>query len=89
MARDQKSESQQQQNKKALSELGIELGASGTAVWCVTSRPPRQLSVFRVSLLQNKVVFPKIWTCMNNYIWQFLIFTEVGFTALVRLKSKV
>ena len=27
----------------------------------------------------NKYIFCNIFTCMNNYIWQFLIFTEVDF----------
>ena len=29
----------------------------------------------------NKYIFCNIFTCMNNYIWQFLIFTGVGFAA--------
>ena len=33
--------------------------------------------------------FCNILTCMNNFIWQFLIFTGVGFTALIWLECKM
>jgi len=39
-----------------MSEQGIEHGTSGTAVRCVTSRPPRKLSV---------PVADKVFNCLN------------------------
>jgi len=36
---------QKSEHKKLLSEPGMETGTFGTAVWCVTSRPARQLSI--------------------------------------------
>ena len=40
-------------------------------------------------LFQQSRYFCYILTCMDNYIWQFLIFTGVGFTAEEWLKSKM
>jgi len=38
------------------------------------------------TLIYNVVISVNILTCMDNYIWQCLVFTEVGFTAKIWLK---
>jgi len=41
----------------------------------------------RATLFQQSSFFGNIVTCMDNHIWQFFIFTGVGFTALSMAKT--
>ena len=100
----QKSQQQQKlQNKKSniksLPEPGIEPGTSCIAVWCVTSRPPRQLNIsIEVQLFDCFVIMPRSKHKQTSQICGPHIFNKVVFAVLflnsftnmyVWLKSKM
>jgi len=75
---------QKQQNKKStkpMQESGIEPRTSRNRNGYVTSATPSQTSREGIVLL-----FCKTFTCMDNCILQFLIFTEVCFIAWLKCK---
>ena len=49
----------------------------------------KQSQIFRATHFQQIHFFCNIFTRMENFIWQFLIFMGVGFTAQIWLKCKM
>jgi len=45
----------------------------------------KQSQVCGPDIFNKYIFFCIIFTCMDNYIWQFLIFTGVGFAAIVKM----
>jgi len=49
----------------------------------------KQNQIYGPHLFNKNIIVCTIYTDRYNYIWQFLIFTGVGFTAELLLKSKM
>jgi len=49
----------------------------------------KQSQICAPDIFNKCIFFCNSFTCKNNYIWQFLIFTGVGFASYILLKCKI